>query len=76
MNMMCRFQTEYLGDQYLFEEIRENLQELEEDGLVEIMGRRITLTEEGIPFVRNVCMAFDRKLHQSKPEKKLFSQTV
>jgi len=76
LNMMCRFQTEYLGDQYLFEEIRENLQELEEDGLVEIVGRRITLTEEGIPFVRNVCMAFDRKLQRSKPEKKLFSQTV
>jgi oxygen-independent coproporphyrinogen-3 oxidase len=76
LNMMCRFQTEYLGDQYLFEEIRENLQELEEDGLVEIVGRRITLTEEGIPFVRNVCMAFDRMLQRSKPEKKLFSQTV
>lgn len=38
------------------------LDELEQDGLVEIAGRRVTVPEYGRAFVRVVCAAFDRYL--------------
>lgn len=76
LNIMCRFKTEFEGDYPLFEMIKEDLEELVSDGLVHINGRNVTVTKEGIPFVRNICMAFDRKLQESKPRENLFSKTV
>lgn len=75
-NMMCTFETEFQGDPSLFDEIKEGLQELMKDGMVNIDGRHVQLTEEGIPFVRNACMAFDLRLKRNKPQKRIFSQTV
>lgn len=76
LNMMCTFETDFEGDSALFEEIKEGLPELIEDGLVRIKGNHVQLTEEGIPFVRNACMAFDLRLKRNKPQKRIFSQTV
>ncbi len=39
---------------------------LQADGLVEIHGRRITVTEDGRTLVRAVCAAFDRYLKQGE----------
>lgn len=38
------------------------LKPMQEDGLVEIEGGRITITEQGRPLMRSVCAAFDRYL--------------
>ncbi|MCH2450700.1 MAG: oxygen-independent coproporphyrinogen III oxidase [Gracilimonas sp.] len=76
LNIMCRFETEFDGSEKLLQQIKERLSELEKDGLVQISGRTIKVTRAGIPFVRNVCMAFDLKLHEHKPKERLFSQTV
>ncbi|MFD2532043.1 oxygen-independent coproporphyrinogen III oxidase [Gracilimonas halophila] len=76
LNVMCRFETEFDGSEHQFRQIKTRLSELEEDELIRISGRTIRVTETGIPFVRNVCMAFDLKLHKNKPKEKLFSQTV
>ena len=76
LNIMCRFGTEFDGSEKLLQQIKERLSELEKDGLVQISGRTIKVTQTGIPFVRNVCMAFDLKLHEHKPKERLFSQTV
>lgn len=76
LNIMCRFETVFEGGSRLFQLIIENLQDLIADGLVEVNGRKITVTREGVPFVRNICMAFDRKLQASKPRENLFSRTV
>lgn len=76
LNIMCRFETEFKGEQELFEQIKADLRELEEDGLVEIEGRKIHVTKAGIPFVRNVCMAFDLKLKTRTERTNLFSKTI
>lgn len=76
LNIMCSFKTEFGGSEQVFMQIKDRLSELEQDGLVQISGRTIKVTEAGIPFVRNVCMAFDLKLHRNKAKEKLFSQTV
>lgn len=79
LNIMCRFHTQWTPEEELlvdFGEILENLQEMQEDGLVKLDGRQISVSPEGRPFVRNVCMAFDLKLHRKKPETRIFSMTV
>jgi len=49
---------------------------MENDKLLEFGTNSITITEEGKPFVRNVCMAFDLKLKRTAPETQLFSMTI
>ncbi len=36
----------------------------------------LIVNEEGRPYVRNICMAFDLLLQRSKPETQLFSMTI
>jgi oxygen-independent coproporphyrinogen-3 oxidase len=46
-----------------------------EDGLVEIENSTVRITEKGIPFVRNCCMAFDQYLLDPIAERS-FSLTI
>ncbi len=75
---MCRFETPW--DRGLPEErireIRERLEEPEADGLVRMEQDRLIVTETGRVFIRNICMAFDLRLHNKAPETRLFSMTV
>jgi oxygen-independent coproporphyrinogen-3 oxidase len=79
LDLMCRhtttFGTDPLGDS-IFKDILFRLLEMMEDGLVEVDGRTITVTEQGRPFVRNVCMALDARLHRKQPTTRIFSATV
>ncbi|MFP8489127.1 oxygen-independent coproporphyrinogen III oxidase [Gracilimonas sp. Q87] len=76
LNVMCNFKTEFEGEQSQFELIKQRLVELEADGLVTIDGRHVVVTEKGIPFVRNICMAFDLKMDLQQPKERMFSKTV
>ncbi|MGX1928674.1 oxygen-independent coproporphyrinogen III oxidase [Flagellimonas sp. 2504JD4-2] len=79
LNLMCQFKTELTeedGEIIDFDKIIENLSELQSDGLVTIEANSISVTKKGRPFIRNVSMAFDLKLHRKKPETRLFSMTV
>jgi oxygen-independent coproporphyrinogen III oxidase len=77
LNLMCRFSTEISDHPFAgWDQVREQLHELEKDQLIEITGNRVTVLEKGKPFVRNVCMAFDLRLKDSNPENKLFSMTI
>jgi len=75
LNLMCHFETSWS----LFEELDLNeslLKELEEDELIGIDAGGVQVYEEGRPFVRNVCMAFDSYLNREKTKEKQFSMTV
>jgi len=80
LNLMCHFETKWSDEEKTnieqIETINKRLQELEQDGLVKTGLSGVTVTLKGIPFVRNICMAFDHKLHQQQPKKQLFSSTV
>lgn len=79
LNLMCHLKTTWGPGQGWFPEIAqvlENLKELELDNLIEIGENSITINENGRPFVRNVCMAFDLLLKRSQPQTQLFSMTV
>src|SRR5690606_30670223 len=77
LELMCQFST-VLSDELLDERlsILERLLPLKNDGIVEIEGNSINVLEEGIPFVRNVCMALDLDLAKSLSKEKMFSQTI
>ena len=47
-----------------------------EDGLVEVSGHGLRLTERGTPFLRNACMFFDRRLRSQEQRPQLFSQAL
>lgn len=79
LNLMCHFKTGWMANGLYFDEIPEiliKLQEMQEDGLVQIELNQIFITEKGKPFVRNICMAFDMLLQRNKPETQLFSMTI
>jgi oxygen-independent coproporphyrinogen-3 oxidase len=78
LDLMCRFETVWNKglDPGTREAILERLSEPEADGLVEVLPDRLRVTEKGRLFVRNICMAFDLRLHNNVPETRLFSMTV
>ena len=79
LNLMCHFKTSWYEDEEIIDamdEVLERLQEMKTDGLVKISPYEIEVTDEGKQFIRNICMAFDLRLHRNKPETQLFSMTV
>lgn len=79
LDLMCKFETELTNDDNLTEihtAIIAELQEMLEDKLIEINGNNIKVTEAGIPFIRNVCMAFDQNLSPEVEHQRLFSKTI
>jgi oxygen-independent coproporphyrinogen-3 oxidase len=79
LDLMCHFET-ILDNQSkiqpLFKDIKDRLKVMIEDGLVFIEGNKVSITEKGIPFVRNCCMAFDQDLNNTISKEKMFSQTI
>jgi oxygen-independent coproporphyrinogen-3 oxidase len=76
---MCQLETTWANPKNYFDEIPEiisQLKEMEKDGLVHFIPNGIQVTEEGKPFVRNICMAFDLLLKRKAPDTALFSMTV
>lgn len=79
LNLMCTFQTSWLDQAMDFAErgdVIQQLVEMQHDGLLNIEADRIVITEQGKPFVRNICMAFDLHLKRRKPETQIFSMTI
>ena len=52
------------------------LKEMQKDGLVKMEENALSIPEHARPYVRNICMAFDKKLQEKLPETKLFSMTI
>jgi oxygen-independent coproporphyrinogen-3 oxidase len=79
LNIMCHMYTSWKDTKKQFPKIEESislLQEMENDHLISIHENTLTLSEAARPFVRNVCMAFDKRLQQEKPQTQLFSMTI
>lgn len=79
LNLMCNFETTWEDKSLAFDELPEvlvKLKEFELDGLLHFGPKRVTVTENGKPFIRNICMAFDLLLQRKKPDTQLFSMTI
>ncbi|HEY1006213.1 MAG TPA: oxygen-independent coproporphyrinogen III oxidase [Sphingobacteriaceae bacterium] len=74
LGIMCRGTTGLDGD--TMRRIGDRLLPLREDELIALEDGRLTVTEKGRAFLRNICMAFDERLWQRQPESQIFSTAV
>ncbi|NQX85371.1 MAG: oxygen-independent coproporphyrinogen III oxidase [Flavobacteriaceae bacterium] len=78
LNLMCHLETKWnLGlDLNIKTNIMLRLREMEADQLLSLDSEKIVVHERGRMFLRNICMAFDLKLIENKPETRVFSMTI
>lgn len=79
LNMMCSFKTSWADQSMYFPEVHDvisQLNEMQNDGLLEIQENGLSITEKGRPFVRNICMAFDLRMKRKVPNTQIFSMTI
>lgn len=78
LNMMTRFETSWNDNEafvpYL-DDIDDRLSEFRLDGLLNCSEGHCEVTENGRPFIRNICMAFDAHLARDTAAKQ-FSRTI
>ncbi|MGB0525754.1 MAG: oxygen-independent coproporphyrinogen III oxidase [Flammeovirgaceae bacterium] len=76
-SIMCHKQLEWkiIPDNYE-QEVRTLLQEMEQDGIIQMDERQLIVTEKGFPFLRNISMAFDWRLKRKNTSEQLFSKAI
>jgi len=78
LNLMCNLETSWDAKNsfHELENVIDILAEMKNDGLVNLSENKITITEKGRAFTRNVAMAFDLRMLRNKPDTRIFSMTV
>ncbi len=78
LNLMCNLETSWDAKNsfHELENVMDILAEMKNDGLVNLSENKITITEKGRAFTRNVAMAFDLRMLRNKPDTRIFSMTV
>ncbi len=77
--LMCNLETSFDTEEAnnpSFQEAFTRLEELIKDELVVVSGNKVHITDLGKAFVRNVCMAFDVRLHQEESKTNRFSSVI
>jgi oxygen-independent coproporphyrinogen-3 oxidase len=78
LNIMCNGKTYWnlrtKPNEGLFAGI-ERMQQLADDGLIDLNSWRVIVTPLGKRFLRNICMTLDARLWADKPTSQLFSMT-
>jgi oxygen-independent coproporphyrinogen-3 oxidase len=79
LNIMCQLRTSWSQPNEKFEGLDEVITKLDEfvkDGILTVDENGLQINESGIPFIRNVCMAFDLRMNRKLPDTRLFSMTI
>lgn len=79
LNLICRFATQWQATDWTSEEraaLQQRLQPFIDDQLIEVQEHSVVVLEAGKAFVRNICMAFDKRMMRENPTHQLFSQTI
>lgn len=79
LDIICKFSTTWADADFNYEEkveLFQKLEDFEKDGLIEFDQNSLRVKEEGQAFIRNICMAFDKRMLQQKNVKNLFSKTI
>lgn len=79
LNLMCNLETSWADDNMKFDDvdrIKTMLQDMVDDNLIEFVENGLIVKEEGRPYVRNVCMTFDKRMIDNEPETRIFSMTI
>lgn len=79
LNLMCKQETSWENPDEQCEALYqalERLREAESDGLIEIYPYHLLIKQEGHPFIRNICMAFDARYWSKIAPEETFSKTI
>lgn len=79
LDLMCRNETcvDWEGlDAGLAESARQKLRSFADDGLVELMGSQVRVTEKGQLFIRNISSSLDARLWRERATGNLFSKAI
>lgn len=77
-SLMCNFETEYCEHSILAkqeQQLKNDCQELVDDGILAWENNKLQITQAGKPFVRNVCMQLD-PYNRRKALSNRFSQSI
>ncbi len=75
MEFMTQLEVEIDNDEQA-EDVKQFLNEMIDDKLVEVINGKLKLTEKGHPFIRNACLVWDQRLRLKKPDAKTFSKSI
>lgn len=78
-NLMCKFETDWNESEMQCPALHlaiDRLMEMKKDKLIEIETNHLKIKRSSKGYIRNVCMAFDAKLWENKPQTQIFSKTV
>lgn len=75
LDLMTHYEVELL-DNNQESDAKEFLKEMLADNLIIIENKKLQVTEEGKPFLRNACVFFDERLKSKQPQTKIFSQSI
>ena len=76
LNLMCKQETSWEDPKLYCDELdiaRYRLEDMESDGMVVLLEHGVRVTDVGIPFLRNICMAFDARLWRSDSLSKAYN---
>jgi oxygen-independent coproporphyrinogen-3 oxidase len=73
LDLMCKHET--LKDNY-FTEAKDKFEEFVKDDLIEVTNDKIIIKEKGKLFLRNICLAFDKRYWKKVPAGNVFSTTA
>ncbi len=73
LNLMCRHQTR-LDEHYV--DSKDKFGEFLKDGLIQVTPEALKISDAGRLFLRNVCLAFDKRYWQKVPGTNVFSTTA
>src|SRR5690606_12071162 len=76
LDIMCKGKTQWKKDDLLIGILLKNIVPLQEDGLITLSETGLEVTATGKSFIRNICMAFDRKLANNQSDKEIFSKAI
>lgn len=77
--LMCLGKTDWENEAHRCEELYqglERLDDLENDGLITRSTYGLNVTEMGMPFIRNICMALDQHYNNTEKQENRFSKAV
>lgn len=75
LSLMCTGRTT-LFNLAQHEDIKNYLEPLLLDKLVDLTEKELRILPEGKPFLRNACLVFDKRLRLKSPETRIFSQSL
>lgn len=78
LELICNHQTTWSYE--FFAELSytqlENLNQFQKEGLLDYDQKGIQILEEGIPFIRIICMTFDKKMQEKQEKQYGFSKAI